>query len=193
MRQRLGNVADVSTGFPFRGKVYPEEGGDVTVVQIKDIDAATGLNVDGTLRLRSEGGKYDKYLLAVGDVLFQSRGSRHPVAVVNTPLRGIPALGLHLLRPHAKSVRPEYLAWCLNHPVTQAALKDSARGSYIPFVAKGDLEEFSVPIPPLDVQDRIVAVDRLRRREAELIQRLNILQQQYADAATWTAATSTKR
>src|SRR5438132_209589 len=136
MRQRLAEVADIYAGFPFREKVSPEEGGDVAVVQIKDIDALTGLTVDNTLRLRSAGGRFDKYLLAVGDVLFQARGSRHPVAVITSPLRGIASLGLHVLRPHAPRVRPAYLAWYLNHPNTQALLKDSARGSYIPFIAK---------------------------------------------------------
>lgn len=192
MRQRLAEVADISTGYPFRGKVYPEEGGDVAVVQIKDIDALTGLTVDDTLRLRGAGGKFDKYLLAPGDVLFQARGSRHPVAVVDAPVRGIASLGLHVLRPRAVRVRPAYLAWFLNHPNTQMKLKDSARGSYIPFISKGDLEEFFVSVPSLEVQDRIIAVDKLRRQAASLEAELEQLQQQYVDVVTWRAAASMK-
>lgn len=188
----LADVAHLFTGYPFRGKVNPEEGGDVAVVQIKDIDALTGLTVDDALRLRGAGGKFDKYLLAAGDVLFQARGSRHPVAVVAAPVRGIASQGLHVLRPHAFRVRPAYLAWYLNHPNTQTRLKDSARGSYIPFISKGDLEEFFVPVPPLDVQDRIVTVDELRRHAMELEMQLQRLQQQNVDAVTWQAAASMK-
>jgi type I restriction modification DNA specificity protein len=189
MHQPLAEVADIYAGYPFRGKVSPEEGGDVVVVQIKDIDALTGLTVDAALRLRSAGGRFDRYLLAVGDVLFQSRGSRHPVAVVSAPLRGIASLGVHVLRPRASSARPAYLAWYLNHPKIQAQLKEIARGSHIPFIGKRDLEEFSVSIPSLKMQDRIVAVDGLSRQIRSLETRLGHLQQQYSDAVTWVAAT----
>jgi restriction endonuclease S subunit len=190
MRKQLREVADIWAGYPFRGKVMPEEGGDVAVIQIKDIDEATGLTVDDTLKLRSAGGKYAKYLLAVGDVLFQARGNRHPVAVVAAPLVGIASQGVHVLRPRVSSVRPAYLAWYLNHPNTQAKLKDSARGSYIPFIAKGDLDEFSVQIPSLEMQDKIVAVDALNRRVRDLESKLELLERQHADAVTWLAAMS---
>src|SRR5258707_10311510 len=97
MWHRLRDVTEITTGYPFRGKVYPEEGGDVMVVQIKDIDAESGLTADRTLQLRGEGGKHDRYLLAPGDVGFQSRGSPHPAAPGDTTIRQIAALGLHAL------------------------------------------------------------------------------------------------
>jgi Type I restriction modification DNA specificity domain len=189
MWRTLADVADVFTGYPFRGKVNPQLGGDLAVVQIKDVDATAGLRLKNLLMLRDEGGKYARYLLEAGDVLFQSRGSQHPVAIVRDGLHGIAALGLHIIRPKKKYLRPEYLAWYMNHPNTQERLKDAARGSYIPFVAKGDLAAFKVPIPPLDVQDRIGRIDQLRRQEQQLTSRLNELMQEQTDAATWVAAT----
>jgi len=192
MRQRLADVADIMVGYPFRGKIYPEDGGDVIVVQIKDIDSVTGLTVDDKLRLRGAGGKYGKYMLMAGDVLFQARGSRHPVAVVDTQLHGIASQGVHVLRLRPSKLRPTYLAWYLNHPKTQEKLKDMARGSYIPFISKGDLEEFSLPIPSLDVQDRISEVDKLSHKVVTLETHLAQLQQQYINAVTWNATTSIK-
>lgn len=188
----LADVADVFTGYPFRGKVKPEEGGDLAVVQIKDVDAAAGLRLENLIMLRDEGGKYGRYLLEVDDVLFQSRGNHHPVAVVRDGMYGIAALGLHVIRPNKERLRPEYLAWFMNHPKTQAKLKEAARGSYIPFVAKGDLAAFSIPIPSLEVQDRIGRIDHLRRQERQLVSRLNKLLQEQTDAATWVAATRKK-
>jgi restriction endonuclease S subunit len=189
MWRYLADVADVFTGYPFRGKVYPEEGGDLAVVQIKDVDAAAGLRLENLIMLRDERGKYGRYLLEAGDVLFQSRGNHHPVAVVRDGMHGIAALGLHIIRPNKKHLRPEYLAWFMNYPQTQAKLKDAARGSYIPFVAKGDLAAFSIPIPSLEVQDRIGRIDQLRRQERQLVSRLNELMQEHTNAATWVAAT----
>lgn len=185
----LGSVAEVSTGYPFRKKVEPEAGGDVVLVQLKNMDGVEGVTASGAIALRNEGGKYERYLLQAGDLLFQSRGSRHPVAVVGTGVRGIAATGLHTIRPHRGRVLPEYLAWWLNHPVSQDILVSKvARGQYIPFVSKADLLAFLVPVPSLDVQQRIVAVDRLRRKERALRERLDILTQQLVDDVTFAAA-----
>ena len=186
----LGEVARVSTGYPFRKKVETEEGGDIVLIQMKDVDSAEGVSDGGTIVLRSEGGKYQKHLLQEGDVLFQSRGWHHPVAVVERGVRGIAATGLHVLRPDRSRTMPEYLAWWLNHPQSQAKLaRGVARGTYIPFISKGELDAFLVPLPPLAVQARIVEVDRLKRLEQKLAARLEQLNQQLADAATWMAAT----
>lgn len=192
MLQRLHELAQISTGYPFRGKIYPEEGGDVVVLQIRDIDASSGVSVGDGVRLRGEGGKFDRYLLQPGDVLFQSRGSQHPVAVLNVPVRGIAALGLHVLRSDPTRVLPDYLGWYLNHPATQDKLKDMARGSQIPFVSKADLAEFQIPVPPLELQHKIVAVETLRREEQALADRLQSLRQQYLYAVALQTGAKTK-
>ena len=185
----LGGVARISTGYPFRRTVEAEEGGDIVLIQIKDVDSTEGVSKSGTIVLRSEGGKYEKHLLQEGDVLFQSRGSRHPVAVVEGGVRGMAATGLLVIRPDHRRVMPSYLAWWLNHPQSQAKLTGVARGTYIPFISKGELDAFLVALPPLAVQARIVEVDRLRRVEQGLEAQLEQLNQQLVHAATWMAAT----
>jgi hypothetical protein len=188
----LGAVASVSTAYPFRKKVDSADGGDLAIIQLRDLDRdyAEGTIGTGAIRLRNDGGRYDRYILREGDLLFQSRGSRHPVVVVRAAVRGIAGSGLHLIRPMSGAVLSEYLAWWLNHPVSQGKLtKDVARGTYIPFVSKRDLEAFPVPMPVAKVQMQIVAVDRLRRRERELRGRLDALTQRLVDNATFTAAT----
>jgi restriction endonuclease S subunit len=186
----LGEVARVSTGYPFRRKVEAEEGGDIVLIQIKDVDSTEGVSEGGTIVLRSEGGKYEKHLLQGGDLLFQSRGSRHPVAVVEGGVRGIAATGLLVIRPDRQRVMPGYLAWWLNHPQSQEKLtRGVARGTYIPFISKGELDAFLVPLPALTAQARIVEVDRLQRLEQTLATQLEQLNQQLVHAATWMAAT----
>jgi hypothetical protein len=192
MWHRLRDVTQITTGYPFRGKVHPEEGGDVMVVQIKDIDAESGLTADRTLQLRGRDGKYDRYLLSTGDVLFQSRGSRHPVALVDVPIRGIAALGLHVLKSDRRRLRPEFLVWYLNHPNGQAEIKDVAKGSYVPFVSKAALEDLRIPIPPIQTQNKIVEIASLRQREQQLALQLEHLRQQVVDSATWQAAAGDK-
>ena len=186
----LGTVAEVSTGYPFRKKVESEPGGDLVVVQIKDLGGSEGVAGAGAVVLRNDRGEYDRHLLQPGDIVFQSRGSRHPAAVVQPGLKGIAAIGLHVIRPDVTRVLPEYLAWWLNHPRSQAKfIEEVARGSYIPFVAKADLVRFAVPIQPLQKQRRVIEVEALRARHAALSHRLEELWNNFAAATTWHAAT----
>jgi hypothetical protein len=194
MMAPLGNVATVSTAYPFRKKVNPEPGGDVRLVQLRDLDDAEGAPSADAIVLRNDGAKYDRYLLKEGDLLFQSRGSRYPAAVVGASVRGIAANGLHVIRISTATVLPEFLAWWLNHPTSQSKLAaDVARGTYIPFVSKRDLEAFLVPTPTVEVQRQVIHVDRLRKQERELQRRLVGLTQQLVDSATLMAATRTPK
>lgn len=190
MMTPLGTVATISTGYPFRKKVESEPDGDLVVIQIKDLGGPEGVAGTGTIMLRSDRVDYERYLLKAGDVLFQSRGSRHPAAVIEPKLKGIAATGLHVIRPDTRQVLPEYLAWWLNHPRSQAKFTDEvARGSYIPFVAKADLERFAVPVPPPKVQRQILEVETLRARHEALSRHIEALWNNCAVAATWRAAT----
>jgi hypothetical protein len=187
----LGEVALVSTSYPFRKKVDAEQGGDVAVIQMRDVDVdnAEGAIGVGAIMVRNDNGRYDRHLLKDGDLLFQSRGARHPVVVVRGGMRAIAGSGLHVIKPDRARVSAEYIAWWLNHPVSQTKLvADVARGTYVPFVSKADLEKFLVPLPPFALQHQIATVDHLRRRERMLAQRLDDLTKRLADGATFTAA-----
>lgn len=194
MWRPLGDVARVSTAFPFRSRVMSEEGGDIALVQLKDLNVTEGVAEAGRVRLRSDRGAYGKYLLEPGDVLFQSRGWRHPAGLVPEKIRGIAASGLHVLRPDSSRLLPGYLVWWLNHPSAQSQLTASlARGTHVPFVSKGDLELFRIPVPALVVQARIAEVERLRRAEQQLTMHLTELKEKLIAALTLKAAQGNKQ
>lgn len=191
MRKPLGEVASISTAYPFRGKVDSEAGGDVAVIQMRDVDPdfVEGPPSLRTVWVRNEGGRFDRHLIRKGDLLFQSRGSRHPAMVAADEVRAIAGGGVHVIRVDPAVILPQYLCWWINHPSTQRRLvTDIARGSNVPFVSKGDLERFEVPVPPIAVQRQIVEVDRLRTRERVLGKRLESLQQQLVDSVTLSVA-----
>jgi hypothetical protein len=192
----LGDVASVSTAFPFRRKVESEAGGDVAVIQMRDADvnSAEGNSESGGVILRNDDGRYDRYLLRQGDLLFQSRGLRNPSVVVGPGVRGIAASGLHVIRPDQARILPDYLSWWLNQPESQKKLaKDLARGTNVPFIAKTDLEAFGVPVPPLDLQASIAAIDHLQKREDALLARLRSLTARLTQHASKHAATRRSR
>lgn len=189
MQSRLADVADVRTGFPFRGKVMDDPSGELAVVQMKDISDAGLLDAGGYLRINEEPA-HGRHLLKQGDVLLQSRGTKFPAGVVDAEVHGIAALGLHVLRP-GERVLPAYLAWVMNHPATREALRGIARGSYIPFLSKGDLVDLKIPVPPIQTQRQIVEVARLEREAARLTAQLQTLRDEHSAAVTWRAATRT--
>lgn len=191
MQARLADIAEVRTGFPFRGKVQNDPSGTLAVVQMKDIVDAGHLDRSGSIRIQEEPA-HGRHLLRRGDVLLQSRGSKFPAAVVDDDIHGIAALGLHVLRP-GKTVIPEYLSWVMNHPLMREALVGLARGSYIPFLSKADLAGLSIPLPPLPTQRQIVEVARLQRETALLTEQLQSLLDLHAATVTWNAATRIRK
>ncbi len=190
--RRLADIAEIRTGFPFRGRVEPVPDGTLAVVQMKDVDELAGLNPEGCLRIADEPKRYDKHLLDVGDVLLQSRGNKFPAVVLDKPLHGVAALGLMVIRPSPVIV-PEYLSWILNHPRTRQALRATARGTYIPFLSRADIEELRLPVPAIGIQHQIVAIDLLQRQEQRLVADLSELNHKFIDALVWKAAASDKR
>lgn len=178
MWKRLADCVQVITGYPFRGKVHPEEGGKLAVIQIKDIDAGGAIDLGSALRIQADS-RFERHLLRAGDVLLQSRGSHHPSAVFDGSVDAIGALAVHILRPCLDVLQPEFLSWYLNHPKTQDRLRDLARGSSVAFIAKNDIENFTVPVPPVALQEKVASVAQLRKQEACLVADLERLRGEY--------------
>jgi hypothetical protein len=191
VKKRLADIADVRTGFPFRKAVQPVLGGTLAVVQMKDIDESAGLDLRGLTLIEDEPKRYEQHLLQVGDVLLQSKGNKFPAAAIDKPVHGIAALGLMIIRPSL--VIPEYLRWILNQPRTRDDLRAAAKGTYVPFLSRASVEALSVPLPTIETQRRIIEIDHIRNREQRLLRQLSDLNNQFADALLWKAATSNSR
>jgi hypothetical protein len=192
VKTRLADIADIRTGFPFRTKVVPAADGTLAVVQMKDVDESAGLIPEKCVRIEDEPRLYQRHLLELGDVLLQSRGHKFPAVLFDKPLHAVAALGLVVIRPKG-SVDSGYLCWVLNHPRIRDALRGVARGTYVPFLARADLEEIQVPVPPRETQGRLVEIDRLRRQEARLVALLADKSELFMDSTVWSAAESNKR
>lgn len=191
MKQRLANVADVRTGFPFRKAVEAAPNGTLAVVQMKDIDDLAGLNLGACVLIEDDPKRYAQHMLKMGDVILQSRGNKFPAAVVDKPVHGIAALGLMVIRPHA--VIPEYLKWIFNQPRTREALRGAAQGTYVPFLSRSAVEDIQIPLPTVETQRRIIEIDRLRIQERRLASKVSELNNQLTDALVWKAASNSRK
>jgi restriction endonuclease S subunit len=175
MKQKIKDIAEIRSGYQFRGKVEASDDPNVAVIQIKDLGdrvnafpgERVGIQMADLIRVRME--NPEPHFLQLGDVLFLSRGHRQVAAVVSEPVTDTIATGFFfVLRPDPRKVRPAFLAWFINQPDFQETLRPLSRGTHMPLVSKADFQDLSVTLPPLAVQDGILELQNLVEREREL-------------------------
>ncbi len=167
MKKKLKDLADIRTGYQFRGKVAASDQANVSVIQIKDVDDKLQVHVSDLVPVKVD--KPEAYEVSQGDLLFLSRGHRQYAAEVTEPIRNTIVTGyFFILRPNTKLVEPSFLAWSINHAEFQEAMRPFVRGSHIPLISKADFQDLAIQVPPLAVQRRIIELHRLFDREREL-------------------------
>jgi hypothetical protein len=187
MKQRIADIAEVRSGYQFRQKVEHDPRGTVPVIQIKDLTSDFQLQTQDLIRVTMP--KIEPYRVEQGDVLFLARGHRLGAAVVNEPLKGTIATGYFFIIEPSSRVRPGYLAWAINQKGFQDRMRPLVRGSHIPLITKGDFEELTLDVPPLETQQLIQTIDSLHRRENTLMQLIQHKRSQLIDAVCAKAAT----
>lgn len=167
MKHRLSDIAEIRSGYQFREKVEHDPRGRVPVIQIKDVSSDFRLSTDDLIRVSMD--KIEPYLVHQGDVLFLARGHRLGAAAVTAPVAGTIATGYFFILRPSDRVRPRFLAWAINQKEFQDRMRPLVRGSHIPLITKRDFEDLTLDVPPVDVQQRIEAIDELHRRERDLV------------------------
>jgi hypothetical protein len=171
----LGELAEVQMGYPFRSRLEHDPEGDVTVIQMKDIDDANLLHAEEAIRVALPKGK-THHLLRAGDLLFRSRGRSNGAAQVLDGISpAVLAAPMLLIRPH--KVLPAYLCWYINTPTTQAQLATQAEGTSVRMISAEALKSLEVPLPSLATQRSIVQAAALAEQEQTLLARIATLRQ----------------
>lgn len=166
---KLREIATLGAGLHFRGMIEADPKGLIPVLQVKDFDERLRVDPEALTRVRP-GRDVRSYQVKNGDVLFLSRGARQFAVPVRDELEGsIVPNHFFILRIRSPVVGPAFLAWYLNSPPAQTALRAMAQGSNVPFVSKRDLTELEVPVPPIETQQRIVKITALVQQEKELL------------------------
>lgn len=175
LKLKLGDLAYIRAGHPFRGAVEAVPEGAVAVVQMKDILPGGGVDWSSAVRTELVGRKEPDWLSS-GDLLFVSRGSRYFAVCVDSP--PAPAVcGPHLFHLTVKArelLMPEFLAWVVGQGPVQRQLQQAASGSLQLSVTRQAVEALEIPLPSLATQrvvtDLAVAAARERAVLTALIQ-----------------------
>jgi hypothetical protein len=173
IQKSLGDLATITAGHPIREAVRDVPGGDIAVVQIKNVGTDTGVNWPAVARTKLGGRRQPDWLKA-GDVLFSARGQRNvAVCLDQPPLKAVCSPHFFLIRvKDSKHALPEFLAWQMNLPHSQRYFAQSATGSYITSIRRQVLEKLPLLIPSLDGQRLLVRLAEAARRERHLMEQL---------------------
>jgi restriction endonuclease S subunit len=169
----LKTLAILMAGHPLRGSIDDTPGGEVTVVQMKDVDPEGGIRKDRFYLINLTGRKKPDYLHQ-GDILFVGRGYRIFAVLVDEDLtQTVASPHFFILRIKPENpIRPDYLVWYINHTRAQRYFSKHVAGTALPHINRQALEDLPVILPPLQVQERIVNAHRCRLKEKVLLETL---------------------
>ena len=97
--------------------------------------------------------------LEVGDVLFSGTGTVGRTAVIiEEPTDWNIKEGVYVIKPDSRNINPQFLSFVLNTTSIVDAYKRKIVGSPVISLPMADLNKLKIPIPPLEEQERIVAI-----------------------------------
>lgn len=188
---KLGQVASIRMGYPFRSRLEHDAAGAIAVVQMKDIDDASLLHLEDAVRVNMPDFN-EHHLIKRGDLVFRSRGRTNSVALVSADMEpAVLAAPMLLIRPIA--VLPAYLLWYINLPVIQATLAAQAEGTSVRMISKAALEALEIPVPNQRKQQMVVEASELAATEQRLLEQIAQERKRLADGVMMRYAMATRQ
>ncbi len=170
---KLKDIVNIQIGYQARSRIEPNPRGHYFIIQIKDFNGKRELDYQ-TLTKFNPDRDIERYLLHDKDVLFLSRGHKNfGYALSKPPVNTVVAGYFYVLRLKQPEIESEYVAWYINQPPIQAKLQSLARGTNIPLIPKSGFENLEVVIPPLEIQNKIIYLSKLLKKERELQEKLS--------------------
>ncbi|MCU7859298.1 MAG: restriction endonuclease subunit S [Candidatus Thiodiazotropha sp. (ex Lucinoma kastoroae)] len=188
---KLKHLADITMGHSFRSRLEQVEGGNMAVIQMKDLTEDNRLNVAAMARVDLGEVKTRQYV-EPNDIVFRSRGQTN-TAVLITGDVGDAVIAAPLLRIRPKeAVLPAYLAWFINLPASQAWLVTQAKGTAVRMISKQALAGLVVVVPSLERQRAIVQLAELVDEEQRLLKQLAVKRKRYMERILMQAASGSQ-
>lgn len=169
---QLVEVASISAGYPFRGRIDELPAGDVAVVQMRNASPEVGIDWEDLVRVELPR-TTDKALLHSGDIILSTRGGRNFAYCIDGgrgPLVCSPHFFvIRLMRDH---IIPEFLAWQINQTPAQQYLAAGATGSHILNLKRSVVEQLPIVVPKFERQSCVVEIDKAFQAERRVLNQL---------------------
>lgn len=169
MQVKLGQIADIRTGYTIREGLSKTSQGERYLVQMSDFKAVNEGIVDKVkttnMKVRSP-----DWMLQERDLLVKARGTDFAPVVVQKAFHG--AVFTHPLlriRVDRACALPEFLAWLLSRPHIQTQLQRLTAGTLLQMLKLEDLKGLELYLPSLDRQQRVQELVQLMKQEQKLL------------------------
>lgn len=129
-------------------------------IDLTSTDRATK-SIQNTVTITSENApSRAQQIVRVNDVIFGlTRPTLKRYAFITDEFDGeICSTGFCVLRSDPKKVLPKYLYFHISSTAFENHVEKYQRGSAYPAITDKDLKSFKIPVPPLEVQEQIVAI-----------------------------------
>ncbi len=171
---KLAELATISAGHPFRGKILEKSGSGIRAVQMKDISIEQGVRWNSVVETELAGKKQPDWLMSE-DILFAARGSRNYAVLIDQVMgQVVSAPHFYILRVNEQSLLPEFLVWQLNQKPLQNYFDRAAQGSFTKSIKRAILEGAEITVPSLEKQKQILGLHKTLLQEKNLYAQLSI-------------------
>lgn len=166
----LRKICDIRTGYQGTrdpGKTYQ-------LINLTNLDVSGSIDFNN-IKTFSTTQIDEKYLLKKGDILFKkSQSSQCAAGFFNEgPDNLVPSAHFFILSINENSkdiVIPEYVAWYLGEDTVRKYFQSVAAGMVTATIKKSDLEILDLVIPPIDVQRKLIEIQRLALEEKKIME-----------------------
>lgn len=168
---KLGDIADIRSGYTLREAITPVPEGDVRILQIKDLELDWQCDRKVLPAIAWEQNALPP-LLEKGQIVVAARGNRNTATVYrgDIPVVTTNQFLVITLKKKESEFIPEYLGWILNQPMIQLQFQRS--GSNIQLITKAALMQVWIPVPTIETQHQIGQLQRIWHHEDDLIKKL---------------------
>lgn len=180
MKLKTKQLATVQMGYSFRSRLEASRGGEVAVIQMKDLLQDNTVGCKKLVKIEMETVK-EHHLAQKGDLVFRSRGQVTTAAILlEDPGKAVvaaPLLRIRITKPD--KILPEYLNWYISQRNAQIFLTSRAKGTVQKMISKQAVEDMEVYLPTLEKQQHIVELAKLSARERTILSTLSEKRDQY--------------
>ncbi len=93
------------------------------------------------------------------DILFSGTGTIGKVSIIKeNPNNWAIKEGIYSIKPNKKIVFPRFLMFCFENLNIQSDIKSKSFGGIVKSISMNDLQQITIPIPPLEIQQEIVKI-----------------------------------
>lgn len=157
----IKEIVEVISGYGFRGAIKNVPSGNVGVIQASDLDGESLYINPALLKTIQTFPQRTSSSVQKDDVLISSRGGmfrclKASIYDLAIHQKVVASSSVFILRVKDKHIiLPEFLAIYLNSYIGQSQLDKIAIGSTIRTISKKELENLSIPIPDVQLQESL--------------------------------------